>query len=315
MITTPTVLILGAGASVPFGYPSGAKLHDLICAEIETNQNQGPFLNYMRVGGFAHSDVLMFGHALRRGGQSVDAFLETRTGFLDVGKAAMTYFLAQVENEEKLFAKTGLGDEGNWYWSLANAINESFDDIKDNKLTIVTFNYDRSLEHFLFVHLKDKFGKDDGDIATQLKGLVFIHLHGQLGTLPWQDIQGHKREYGCKEDISVAESAKGIRIISEAQPTGSDFEAAWAAIGNAKRIYFLGFGYHPTNLERLHLYTALDFVSTAGTVMGLTAYEIEKVRKRICDCLASQVHRTVINLSLVGDGCFNFFRRQEGLLD
>lgn len=71
MITIPTVLILGAGASVPFYYPSGADLHDSICQQIETSPNQAPFFSYMRTAGFAYSDVRMFGRSLRRGGQSV----------------------------------------------------------------------------------------------------------------------------------------------------------------------------------------------------------------------------------------------------
>jgi hypothetical protein len=31
MITTPTVFILGAGASIPYGFPSGLDLVDMIC--------------------------------------------------------------------------------------------------------------------------------------------------------------------------------------------------------------------------------------------------------------------------------------------
>jgi len=315
MITTPAVLILGAGASMPFGYPSGSGLHELVCTAIEENQTQDPFFYYMKMAGFDDTNVRKFGHALRRGGASVDAFLEARDEFHKVGKAAMGYFLAQVENEDKLFAKMGSGDKGNWYWSLANAIDAYFYELQDNKLTIVTFNYDRSLEHFLFTHLKEKFKEDDAAVANQLKGLGFIHLHGQLGALPWQDREEPKREYGCVNDNDVAESAKGIQIISEAQEEGPDFEAAWAAIGNAHRIYFLGFGYHSTNLERLRLSAARNGASIAGTIMGLTAYEIAKVRMQIRECLTSRAKQASIEVNLVGDGCFNFFRRQEGRLD
>jgi len=34
MITQQTVFILGAGASAPYGYPTGAGLKDIICDEI-----------------------------------------------------------------------------------------------------------------------------------------------------------------------------------------------------------------------------------------------------------------------------------------
>ncbi|WP_156096076.1 hypothetical protein [Methanobacterium sp. SMA-27] len=35
MIKTPTVFVLGAGASIPYGYPSGEKLREEICHELE----------------------------------------------------------------------------------------------------------------------------------------------------------------------------------------------------------------------------------------------------------------------------------------
>jgi hypothetical protein len=46
------------------------------------------------------------------------------------------------------------------------------------------FNYDRSLEHFLFTALKYSSGKSDDECAGKLKTIPIIHLHGDLGALP-----------------------------------------------------------------------------------------------------------------------------------
>jgi hypothetical protein len=40
MIKRPTVLILGAGASVPFGFPSGRQVLDDVCRGLSKEANQ-----------------------------------------------------------------------------------------------------------------------------------------------------------------------------------------------------------------------------------------------------------------------------------
>jgi hypothetical protein len=149
VIKRPTVLVLGAGASAPFGFPSGRKLRDDIIAGLRKETAQ-PF-QLLTAAGFDVNHVASFRDALRRSGQpSVDVFLEYRPEFIPVGKVAVAASLIPYEDETKLWS----GDD-NWYEHLWKHLGPSLmDDIAQSHLSVVTFNYDRSLEQFLFSALR-----------------------------------------------------------------------------------------------------------------------------------------------------------------
>ena len=45
MINTNTVFVLGAGASIPYGFPSGAELREILCAPI-TKSNPKNYVDW-----------------------------------------------------------------------------------------------------------------------------------------------------------------------------------------------------------------------------------------------------------------------------
>lgn len=317
MIREPTVLVLGAGASAPFGYPCGSHLHELVCGAIEARNVPGPFFDYMAQAAFAHEQVDAFGYALRYSGTtSVDAFLETRTEFLEVGKAAMAFFLAGRESQKALFEKSNGDVDGNWYLYLCAALDTKFADFRHNALTVVTFNYDRSLEHFLCCALKHRFNKPEDACAEQLKGVPIYHLHGRLGLLPWEEGDQPKRSYGITDHSQVFESSKAIHIISEQTPSGLEFDGAWAALARAKRIYLLGFGYHQDNIARLHLDRARNEAHIAGTTVGCSQSEAKINRQEIKAALGNR--RTPgPDVSIPydpGNGCYGVLRTERAAL-
>ena len=77
---------------------------------------------------------------------SVDAFLEHRPEYLQIGKLSIALCIMAHEHEKKLF-----NAQRNWYDYLRIKLNSSFDEFGDNKLSIITFNYDRSIEHYLLM--------------------------------------------------------------------------------------------------------------------------------------------------------------------
>ena len=48
--------------------------------------------------------------------------------------------------------------EAYWYVYLFNQLGARKDDFNKNRISIITYNYDRSLEYFLFVALKFSYG-------------------------------------------------------------------------------------------------------------------------------------------------------------
>ena len=129
-----------------------------------------------------------------------------------------------------------------------------FGDFQKNKLRVITFNYDRSLEHFLFTSLKESYDKKDEDCAEVLSKIPIIHVYGSLGRLHWQPGSGSIVPYGFENRIEhIKKASENIMLLDRDGTWTGGFDRAHEVLHDAKRIYFLGFGFNPTNLERLEM--------------------------------------------------------------
>jgi hypothetical protein len=247
MITRWTTLVLGAGASIPFGFPSGQELLNFVVSRLDPVS--APWLATLHALGFDRNQVFSFRTALKFSGRnSVDKFLARRPDLVDIGKAAITLALAPHEIPDRLFEPSR--DAVNWYKYLFDKMDTDWQDFSSNKLAVITFNYDRSLEHFLFTALKHSHNKSDEECASLLSRLPIVHVHGQLGFLPWQGSQPVK-DYTQDTPGNTGEIADTIKIISETTDDTPEFQRAQSILADSERIYFLGFGYDQTNLRRL----------------------------------------------------------------
>lgn len=148
MITTPTVLILGAGASKPFGFPTGRELLHEVVENLVEEPKKFPRTQLLRLG-YSAEEIRSFRIFLSKSGQpSVDAFLEHRPEFVRLGKTAIAQALIPCESLETLFDKTR--DSVNWYQHLSDLMDTSLHGFRKNEVSVLTFNYDRSLEAYFF---------------------------------------------------------------------------------------------------------------------------------------------------------------------
>lgn len=280
MITEETVLIIGAGASMPYQFPSGERLLFNICRELGNSKN----VNILELCGFEKSLIHDFNEALFLSGRSsVDAFLEHRTEFLEVGKHAIAQFLIPFEQPKVLFSQEegGMGEYGEnrkWYRYLFGKMNTSFKDFGENKISFITFNYDRSLEHFLFTALLNSYGKSKDEVAAKLNQLEIVHIHGHLGDLPWQDPNNGREYHNGISPSEVKAAGKNVKIIHESISGDPGFAKAHELIKLARKIYFLGFGYHSTNLRRI-LPNFSEEKRIWGTAIGMSDLEKNDVRR------------------------------------
>jgi hypothetical protein len=87
MITTPIVFVLGAGASVDFDFPVGKELLQRVVEDLRSTTQ---IRDNVLASGFSAKEVDEFSDALRFSAEwSIDAFLEKRPAFMNIGKAAM----------------------------------------------------------------------------------------------------------------------------------------------------------------------------------------------------------------------------------
>jgi hypothetical protein len=250
MISKPTVLILGAGASNHAGYPLGSELLNEICIRLANNAIPEEIKKQ-----YSPDKLEGFRQRLSRSNYwSIDAFLEWNDDCRDLGKLLIAACLKDKESVDRLFPP----HSPNWYRLLFGFLmGHAADTCSKAPLTIVTFNYDRSLEAYLHESIFNRyqvpsFTRDD---ATKVfRTLKILHPHGILGRYP--DVP-YQADLGT---IPLEQIASQIHIIHELKTKGPDFcneefQKANEALQAAERIFFLGFGFHDENVERFRFFS------------------------------------------------------------
>ena len=278
MIRRSTILVLGAGASAPFGYPTGQKLLMGICSDLRDPAHSSLGLQ-LRALGYEDKEMENFGSELACSEVfSVDAFLECRPEYKKIGKLAMTIELVSYEIYAKLFPRIEGNESPSWYQHLLNKmVDTKLDDFVNNDLGIITFNYDRSLEFYWFEALKNRFGsKHETRIKEILAQMRIVHVYGRLGGVPWEN--GEISEYApnARSPQKIKELSEQIIVMSEQEKTSDLFVKAQNWLKGGTYIYFLGFGYHLMNLERLELNRLKDR-KLYGSSYGLKKSELDEL--------------------------------------
>lgn len=289
MIKKKTVLVLGAGASMPYGLPSGSQLMQEILGGISSGGNA--LFRRLRDLGNGPGEIASFHDNLLHSDQpSVDAFLEHWDKFVDMGKQAIAACLIPKESKSQFAYRSKEGDS--WYQYLFGKLSvASPDEFAKNKLAIVTFNYDRSIEYYLFTTLKHRYNLQDKECADLINKIPIIHVHGSLGNLPWQGYPS--KPYGPRSstphgadisDTEIKSASLQIKVVSEADKRSPDFRRAYQALGRATRIFFLGFGYYELNLKRLRIKSITGYPDYGedvyGTSYGMGSSDLETINRK-----------------------------------
>jgi hypothetical protein len=277
MIKRPTILVLGAGASVPYGYPTGPELLRIIFEDL-TDPGKGEIKGYLKTLGFENKTIDDFAFDLAFSeSPSVDAFLESRSEYIEIGKLAMAMYLVRCEDIQRLLSARRMANDPGWYHYLFNKmVGPKLEDFGNNDLSIITFNYDRSLEFQWFSALKHRFGSNnETKIKAMLRQIRIVHVHGRLGEVPWGDspCREYERNFKLNEIKALSDQ---IIVMSELQETSKDYEIANYYLRAGTFIYFLGFGYHTKNLERLGIKKYPDR-KLYGSSMGMEKGEAEQI--------------------------------------
>jgi hypothetical protein len=256
MIEKDSVLVVGAGASVPYGFPTGARLRteiiDLTEKASVASSNKGEL--HRLVEELCEPQVLAdfsrdFKDSPR---ESIDIFIGSRPEFSDVGKVAIAAVLCGYERGNYLYGFDDRMDD-DWLQSLFNNYlnrSTSIDEFGQNKLKIITFNYDRSIEHRLTMALKSTYGITYPEAKNAASQTEIIHVHGQLGGYFGNDGLQEVHYSSTLNEQKLRLAAKSISYFFE---DGEDtrLKKIRKILAAAERIAFLGFGYDLVNLNRL----------------------------------------------------------------
>jgi len=285
-----TVLVVGAGASAHLGFPLGAELCSTIISNTRNRESE-PFKNLVTMG-FSHATILSFHADIEKPfPRSIDEFLSDRSEFIDIGRAAIAQILIACEDEKRLRLR-----DDNWYGLLRDRIKE---EILRNEFrpVIVNFNYDLSLDKFLYDFLSSTFPGRYAAMKSEDDVRVF-HVHGRLGYLDYEVTRTPRRSYG--KPLSPNEmllASQGIRIPTQLDNDfGRDMMFAQKVIQEAERVIFIGFGYDDNNLYRLGV-DAWEPQKYYGTAYKLGQARIKELMTRSADKL---------NLGSPGENVFDY---------
>jgi len=265
--------VLGAGASVPFGFPTGIELSILIVNSVDParqirNRSRHIYDALKTYLGIPDDRIADFRNAFFNSGKnSIDAFLEHRPEFMDAGKAAIAAALIWYEQPDRIMEFRA----DNWLRYTFNQISSSLEEFRRNTLSIITFNYNRCVEWFFFNCLRNSYGRAPEECLEALSSIPIIHLHGRLGFLPWESPEGRPFDNKIEEE-GLRRSISQIKIIHEDISDGrdADFVTAKEILRSAERIYSMGFGFNKTNVDRLGI-VDLDPNKCLATALGLSA--------------------------------------------
>ncbi len=239
MITEPTVLVLGAGASEPYGFPIGTGLKDVMLKGLSNEVE----LALYRTAGFNNEAIADFKRILQISPYgTIDAILSFRPSLAKIGKFAIVKALSVCQQHDRVFPPK------DWYHLLFNLLELENKLVPAPPLTILTYNYDNSLEYFFETIIDGMYETGHQElIRSKYEEIRIIHLHGRLGPYP----------QGNEDPLTVLSRSVGqsdIRVISdEALDQAEEFKDAFAALTAASKIIFLGFGFAELNLRRLRV--------------------------------------------------------------
>jgi hypothetical protein len=299
--------VLGAGASVEANMPAGDELKGKIALGLSFKDDgfrrlKGGndqvreavyVLGQKNNGGNSVNDY--YNAALRiclgmPQAPSIDNFIDSHKSnelIAEVGKLAIASAILEAERRSTLYVspenrynKVDFSRVSNtWFNALFQLIslNAQEEDLpaRLSKVRVVTFNYDRTLEHFLFHSIQNYYGSKPDRAAEILSNLTVLHPYGQVGNLPWQK-SGVMVPFGDEVHSSeLIKIAPTLRTFTEGtSQQNSRIDEIRTSISEAKILTFLGFAYHELNLQLLFGDQSDSPVRRStqvfGTAMGLS---------------------------------------------
>lgn len=294
MISRKTTLVLGAGASAPYGLPVGSELRAQICA---LPRDVTPLLRLVHE---TDGDVFVnFRKAFERSGlQSIDSFLARNVQFEELGCTAIAACLLFSEQSKRL-RYSGEQLNTDWYGYLWNEMVDGVTDIEQlvncNNVSFITFNYDRSLEAFLQDAIQFSFNLSPERAWELRRKFPIHHIYGSLGdigpSLSGYGIDG--RDEAILKAKQLRSAASSIRVMPIQRQTDVDTEAQ-SLLHEAQQIAILGFSFDAINVSRLGIADVL----VAGehqvyfTSLGMSASALSRARNLISP---DQINHSVTN--------------------
>jgi len=296
MFGQKTVLIVGAGASAESTMPTGAELKERIAKLLN-------FVHPAIDDEFRAIIALRFKNEEKKYLESatklaklvgkfdsIDEALNwfsDRPEILSVGKAAIVRAILLAEKNSQLFNNVtpnmapALDYSENWLvpfllMSIRSLTREEAKEKLFENVTVINFNYDRTIEHFIFSELQRsyKFGTIEAQTMVSRLAPRIIRPYGSVGPLPWF---AQPKKTGIQFGADLGRNHEELFRLSKniATYTEKNLEEKIAneiktVIQVSRVVIFLGFGFHQQNMQLLKQMQTVDYRRVFGTIRGIS---------------------------------------------
>lgn len=300
------VFVIGAGASVPYGMPTGAELlarmrkiplavpsDEPVLKEVMARTKPQIGLSEKLAADFHTEWVKQIKGSVIL---SIDQFLRNRTHdkIRRYGLALMARELVGAEMASLRESRDALRQDSNsqpdkhihatdWIQALLSQV-DLLENAEEYLLSTVflSFNYDRILEFFLRQFLVVERNKTLGEADDFIGRMRIFHMNGYLGplstlpfgnagridSLPWVLLEnGTPRSLG---EPSYLEIAARLRTVWDAGEHENS-NPACDAVQNAERLFMLGTSFIPENMEAIGLGSWLGWGTDLAVFEGFHA--------------------------------------------
>jgi hypothetical protein len=278
MIRSKTTFVLGHGAAAELHFPGPGETLERIAAALDfsrasANQMTRDTAAILRHVGKLAERTGRTEEQLYRAAQRIHQAAKvgrTIEGVIDqndddplveaFGKLALAVFTLQSETRSSVRAvpqsQGALPLQTGDYWllELGRLITAGLPRSKLEQgladICVVSFTYDRSIEHVLPYVLSTAYGMTVQEAQRMVTGkLKLFHPLGSVGRLPWQTGEGPDVDWGNETAWNIAALSAHIRTASQAMKDRAALSQLRSAVAASARIVFLGFDFAPAALD------------------------------------------------------------------
>lgn len=312
MFRHKVVFVVGAGASREYNFPLGSELKDKIAEAVRFRFEFGhtmvsgshDLIDHIRrhVKG-DHDRTNHYSKAANMLAGAIPAFVSVDEALhfvsgspeaVEVGKIAIVHQILEAERTSLLAfdTRTGRPSElpGGWIgelFSLAVAglrhdqLGSAFDNV-----TFVNFNYDRAVEQYLYWALQERTSATPEEAKSIVAKLAMLRPYGSIG-----DFSPNMHDpfsFGTTAHFDPFSRLADLGTYTDQKPM-HDIAAMNNALTTANLIIFIGFGYHPSNVDLINLATGNGSAVVLGTVTGIHKSNHHLIAGRIANNLKMHV--------------------------
>lgn len=247
------VFVIGAGASKPFGLPTGSELLESIVNSSPLRHARSDYVveeEYDNLYLDSRAEALRFSKCLRKSGvSSVDRYLERNSVEEPYGKVAI---VKAVHGLELDVLRNG-NVASNWHSWLIERLCDRWDDLLSGQFRFIVFNYDRLLFgafYTMIAHREPTWAHEK--VLECVNRIPIVHVYGRFNYPLEEYLRTDNWEQRPLDWGSMQKCAEGIRIISDSRGVSTqELLQCKDWIQASSQVVFLGFGFDKINTTRI----------------------------------------------------------------